>query len=112
VNAAETAYLQGVDLYKQEVARLPEAFEYNSVWALGEAKPPHYICGGTVKAAHNPTYEMAYNAYVNRMDSPAKMPKTLEYLKKVTRASTNPVDSHMMIYETLTHGGSEREASQ
>jgi hypothetical protein len=52
---------------------------------------------------------MAYNAYVHRAQKTVPMPKTLEYLEKVTRESADPVDSHMAIYETLTHGGSTRE---
>jgi hypothetical protein len=103
-NAAETAFIQGVDLYAEQQHRLPAAFEYNAMWALGKFKVPPYVCGGKVKASHDPTYEIAYNAYVNR-GNVSKMPNTLQYLIAATRKSADPVDVHMMVYETLTHGG-------
>ena len=64
---------------------------------------PQFVCGGKVKAHQDPTFEMAYNAYANRGNM--TMPNTLNYLTEVTRKQRDPVDRHMMIYETLTHGG-------
>jgi hypothetical protein len=43
-NAAETALVQGVDLYTEQQHRLPDAFEYNAKWALGKVRMASRCC--------------------------------------------------------------------
>jgi hypothetical protein len=47
-NAAETALLQGVDLWGAEAARLATAFEFNARLLLPGAASPRDLCGGRV----------------------------------------------------------------
>jgi len=105
LNAAETAYIQGTDLYKPNTARFTQALEYNANWLQG-TKPPSYVCGGYVDISgyEYPSFEVGYNAFVNRGSS--SLPITLAHIQQKVRTNADPYDWHMIIYETLTHGGS------
>jgi hypothetical protein len=96
INAAETARIQGVDLYTEQATRIVAALELHAGFLNGGAKPAG-LCGlggGVV-----PMWEIAYNQYVNR----AKMalPNTLQLLGKPGFRPTG-VDHHLA-WETLTH---------
>jgi rhamnogalacturonyl hydrolase YesR len=102
LDAAETARIQGVDLYREQASRLTAAMEFNSRYLLGQPVPAS-VCGGQVKPAHNPTYEIGYNEFHNRLGM--DLPLTWQYIVQGIRQQPTPVDIHMMIFETLTHGG-------
>lgn len=104
-DAAETAFLQGVDLYSEQATRLAAALEFNAKYLLGTPIPPE-VCGGTVKLNYNPTDEIGYNHLHNLLG--IDLPLTRKYLDERIRKQPTPVDIHMMIFETLTHAGSPR----
>jgi hypothetical protein len=106
-NAAETARLQGEDLWAGPgmATRLATALEFNARLLLPGAKSPPDLCSGRAVDAHAelPTYEVAYSALALRRG--ISMPTTLEHILASVRTNENPVDTHMMVFETLTHGG-------
>lgn len=106
-NAAETARLQGDDLWADPgvASRLATAFEFNARLLLPGAKSPPDLCSGRAVDAHAeyPTYEVAYAALALRRG--ISMPVSLAHIVASVRTNGNPVDAHMIVYETLTHGG-------
>lgn len=103
-NAAETALLQGVDLWGAEEARLATAFDFNARLMLTGVKSPPDLCGGKpVSVAEYPSFEVALAALGGRRK--VSLPNVLAHVLASVRTNANPVDSHMMVYETLTHGG-------
>jgi hypothetical protein len=103
LNAAETARIQGVDLYGSESARLTAALEFNTNLLIG-AKVPSYVCGGKVDISYDPTFEVGYNQYHNRSGS--ALPHTWQDIITHVRTMSDLGNLHMSIWETLTHGGS------
>jgi hypothetical protein len=102
LNAAETARIQGIDLYREQAARLTAAMEFNARYLLG-APVPKSVCSGQVQLVYNPTYEIGYNEFHNHLGM--DLPLTRQYIEQGIRKQSTPVDIHMMIFETLTHGG-------
>ena len=108
LDAAETAHIQGVDLYNDTASnafnRLTSALEFNAKYLLANSSTvPSYICGGTVTLQVYPTDEIGYNNYHNRQG--VDLPLTIQYLNQVIRQLPNPTEYHIMVYETLSHGG-------
>jgi hypothetical protein len=102
LDAAETAHIQGTDLYKEAKDRLTAALEFNAYYLLGNLVPAS-VCGGIVKPENYPTDEIGYTEYHIRLGM--NLPNTLEYLQKVIRKLSDPTERHIMVYESLTHGG-------
>jgi Alginate lyase len=106
LDAAETAHIQGVDLYNDVTSnarnRLTSALEFNAYYLMGNPVPS-YVCGGTVTLQVYPTDEIGYNEYHNRLG--IDLPLTIEYLQNTIRQLPNPTEYHIMVYETLSHGG-------
>jgi Alginate lyase len=106
LDAAETAHIQGIDLYNDVTSnaknRLTAALEFNAYYLMGNPVPTS-ICGGTVTLQVYPTDEIGYNEYHNRLG--IDLPLTLQYLQTVIRQLSNPTEYHIMVYETLSHGG-------
>jgi len=63
---------------------------------------PDDICHGTVKLGAGPTWVVGYNQLHNRLGM--NLPLTEQYISKVIDNEADPVDVHMMVFETLTHG--------
>jgi hypothetical protein len=108
LDAAETAHIQGVDLYNDTTSnafnRLTSALEFNAKYLLANSSTvPSYVCNGTVTLVVYPTDEIGYNNYHNRQG--VDLPLTYQYLTSVIRQLPNPTEYHIMVYETLTHGG-------
>ena len=97
INGAETAKIQGVDLYGQEQERITAGYELHAQYLDGAAVPT-WLCGGTL-SQNTPTYtwEIGYNAYANRAG--LSLPYTAKVIAKVRPTQVN----HMMVWETLTH---------
>lgn len=95
---AETAWIQGVDLYAEAQPRLVAALEFHAGFALGD-KVPGWLCGGALKATFAPIPETAYNHYHHRVG--IEMPRTAELIenKRPQRAS------HFFGWATLTTAG-------
>jgi hypothetical protein len=106
LDAAETAHIQGVDLYNDVPSnarnRLTAALEFNAYYLMGNPVPAS-VCGGTVTLQIYPTDEIGYNEYHNRLG--IDLPLTLQYLQTVIRQLPNPTEYHIMVYESLSHGG-------
>jgi len=108
INAAETARIQGVDLYgdigSSAQARLTAAMEYILKYdPNGSYQPvPSGLCGGTLSGSAKGTFEIGYNQYHNR--SGILLPNTLNYLNK-----NRPLKGSMhFLWETLSHGDLDR----
>jgi hypothetical protein len=97
INAAETAFQQGVDLYAAESQRLRTTMEFHADLLLG--KPPGAVCGGTVDLRVLNTWQIAYNHYQTRAGQ--SLPLTLRLITEKARA-IDPTYKHMS-WETLTH---------
>jgi hypothetical protein len=98
INAAETARIQGVDLYGEQKSRLVAGLEYHAAFLDGDAVPAN-LCGGKLNAVTpDPMWEIARNALETRLG--AAMPKTDALVAKIRPTGTD----HHMDWETLTHG--------
>jgi hypothetical protein len=99
INAAETARLQGVDLYAEEQARMVAGLEFNAQFLAG-AKVPSSLCHGELSSVSDAgMWEIAYNAYAGRAG--VAMPFTEQVVMMNRPSGTN----HHMVWETLTHAG-------
>jgi Alginate lyase len=97
INAAETAHIQGVDLYGDESKRIIAGLEFHAKYLNGAAVPSSLCTGTLVGVSPAPTWEIAYNHYANR--AKASLPQTKALIAKI-----RPVDTdHHMDWETLTH---------
>jgi len=105
-HAAETARIQGQKLFELEQVRITAAMEFHTKYLLG-APIPSYVCGGHPTLANDPTYEVAYNEYHNRLAK--SLPNTLAWLQKYVRAIPVPVNPLMMVFETLIDGAAAPE---
>jgi len=103
INAAETATIQGVDLYKSERQRLETGIEFLAYYLQGHSIPS-YICGGNVNiiGTYN-TFEIAYNSFHNRMGD--ILPNTHSLLVNTVRKSKGFSGWTISANEGLTHGG-------
>ncbi len=123
LDAAETAGIQGVNLYGDIESitdaaqgtfnvnaqnRLTSALEFNAYYLLNNPVPTS-VCGGTVTLQVYPVDEIGYNEYHNRLG--LNLPYTLQYLQTVIRQlpANSLTEYHIMVDESLTHGG---DASQ
>jgi hypothetical protein len=97
-HVAETARLQGMDLYGEMQQRMTAALEFHAGLDLGRPVPSS-ACGGTVNRGLGPVLEVAYNHYHNRKG--IALPKTQRLMERGRPAGT----SHFLAWETLTHAG-------
>jgi hypothetical protein len=97
IDAAETARIQGVNLYADEAARITAGFEFHAKYLNGAAVPAS-LCGGKLSDARpSSTWEIGYNEYANR-DGLA-LPNTAQLVM-----GNRPTGvALMMAWETLTH---------
>jgi hypothetical protein len=104
MNAAETARIQGLDLFLAEKTRLTAAMEFHARVLLGESLP-HNVCDGHGVADQNvtyPTYEVGFHFY-NTIQN-ISLPYSLKHIVQNVRPLPDPVNRWMMAWETLTHG--------
>jgi hypothetical protein len=92
-SAAETALIQGLDLYGEQAKRIVAGFEFDASLQTGPA--PSWLC--KVNKRSMPTFEIVYNHFANRKG--VAMPFTKQWLEKIRPTG---VDKHMA-WETLTH---------
>jgi hypothetical protein len=98
-NAAETALIQGVDLYATEAKRITAAYEFHAQYLDGKAVPG-WLCGGSLNAkSPDPMWEVGYNEYAGREG--LSLPNTKALLGKIRPTGAD----HHMVWETLTHAG-------
>jgi hypothetical protein len=95
VDAAETAYQQGLDLYAEQGKRIMAALEYQAQFlAPNNAPVPKNLAFNK-----HPTWEIAYNHFHNRLG--INLPKMAAVLPTNRPTGVN----HHMTWETLTHAG-------
>jgi hypothetical protein len=104
LNTAETARIQGVDLYGESLDRLTAAMEFHAKILL-QGSAPSYVCNGSaVQGIHSaPTFEVGYNEYSNRRN--VSLPYTKQHILTQVRTMADPATELIMVYETLSHGG-------
>ncbi len=93
-NAAETARQQGLDLYAEQGKRLMAALEFQAQYL----RPNNTPVPENLAFALNPTWEIAYNHFHNRLGN--SLPKMAAVLPTNRPTGVN----HHMAWETLTHG--------
>lgn len=97
-NVAETARIQGNDLYTGDTGtRLRYALGFQAQYELG-ATPPSWLCGGTVKRGLGPVTEVGYNAMSFRLGN--VMANTQTLTERNRPAGTNNL---FQAWGTLTH---------
>jgi hypothetical protein len=94
--AAETARVQGIDLFGEQSTRIRAGWEFAAQYLNGAAVPS-WLCGGTLNLSYDPTWEIVYNHYANRLGLAMPQSKTVVGHVRPTGAS------HHMVWETLTH---------
>lgn len=108
IYAAETARLQGIDLYGEQQTRIVAGMELNAGFQntyLTTGSYPNSPCGGTPQngdggAGWQYYWEVAYNHYHNRKG--VSMPNTLTMINRVRPTGGANQD----VFETLTHAES------
>ncbi len=95
VNAAETARQQGLDLYAEQGARMIAAMEYQAQFL----PPNNTPAPANLEFSLQPTWEIAYNHFHNRMG--VALPRMARVIP--TNRPTG-ADMNHMAWETLTHG--------
>ncbi len=95
---AETARIQGDDLYRTSVGtRLRDALEFHSTYRTG-TQVPGWLCGGHTSAALGPVTEVGYNALSFRLGFP--MPRTRRLTLRQRPTASNGL---FVAWETLTN---------
>lgn len=101
--AAETARIQGVDLYGEQQQRITLGLEFSAQYGaqlLDTGTVPSWLCGGTMNVGgtdYRFGWEVAYNAYAGRLG--LSLPYTGAM---VTRNRATGATNHTA-WETLTH---------
>lgn len=95
---AETARLQGQDLWGEVRERLRHAYGLHAKYQLGVEPMPSWLCGGTRAQALGPTTEVAFNALNTRLGIAMTNTKTL-----TERQRPAGTDRLFVAWETLTH---------
>lgn len=99
INAAETAHIQGVDLYGEQATRIATGLEWNAQWLDG-VTPPTWLCGGKLTDANaTHMWEIALNEYEGRLK------RSLPHVRSVAKSVRPTGTNHHMVFETLTHYG-------
>jgi len=96
-HVAETARIQGQDLYLELKDRLRHALGFHAKYELGTAVPS-WLCGGSVNRGLGPVTEVGFNALNFRMG--IAMTNTQNLTESRRPAGTNNL---FVAWETLTH---------
>lgn len=96
---AETAWLQGVDLYGEVGDRLTAALDLHARHQLGEPAPA-WLCGGRIERNLGPHLEVALNHLEGRLGE--SLPAARKLAVRTRPAGT---DDLFTAWETLTHAG-------
>ena len=98
INAAETARIQGIDLFSLEKTRLLAFMELHSKYMNGASTDA--LCNTQIAdVSPDPMWEIGYNAYAGVFATP--MPQTLTLVQSMRPTGA----THHMAWETLTHAG-------
>lgn len=122
-NVAETAWIQGLDLYTPNTERLRGALEFHTKFLNQGGYPPSgspykpgvrnvaspLVCNGTnLKLSYAPTYQVALTGMTRMLGSSATLPETYKYVHDwVWNLSANDACAPFMYCdEELTHAES------
>jgi hypothetical protein len=104
INAAETALIQGIDLYAEQAPRIVAGLELNAqYWLAGSSLPAPCTMADAANFTMNyvarPTWIIAYNEFATRLG------QVLPNVQKVIAQGTAPTkdDVHHIQWEALTH---------
>jgi hypothetical protein len=108
---AETAWIQGVDLYAEGSNRMIAGNEFLARW-LNWKPPagngmvqvhdaPSWLCGGSLKLQDLPSWEIVFNHYANRMGR--SMPETQATVLR--NRSKSSYTNLQLSWSKLTHAG-------
>jgi hypothetical protein len=105
INGAETARIQGVDLYSEQSTRIVAGLELAASYINGATTPDPgcpYNAGTAMGFPNplnkpNPMWEIAYNQYATRAGM--TLPNTASLIAKIRPTAVD----HEMAWETLTH---------
>jgi hypothetical protein len=95
-HVAETARIQGMDLYGEARERLTKALELHAGYEEGEPVPK-WLCGGKVELGFGPVPDVAYNHYANRLG--LELPET----KQLVQRERQQPPGFFYPWERLTH---------
>jgi hypothetical protein len=101
VNAAETAFIQGIDLYGEQAMRIATAAEFAATYLLGEPAQAYLCSSNPITLALVATFEIAYAHLSGQLGM--AMPLTWKQIKSNVRPQAGQ-DSIVSVYEMLTHG--------
>jgi len=101
VNAAQTALIQGIDLFAEQQVRLVAAAEFASRYLLGAPQEAFLCSGHALSLDLVGTFEVAYARLAGGMGLP--MPLTWQQIVKHVRPAASQ-DGIVSVYESLTHG--------
>jgi hypothetical protein len=97
LDSAETALIQGVDLYGEQAKRITAAMEFHAGFLLGQPIP-NWLGQGKLDLRTIATWEIGYNHYHNRLGL------ELPQVEKLIQAKIRPSGADLfMDWETLTH---------
>jgi hypothetical protein len=96
IHAAETARIQGIDLYEEQAPRIAAGFELHASY-LGSTPPPTPCRTPLSAVTPDPTWEVGYNEYADRFGM--ALPETSALLRVIRPTGSD----HHMDWETLTH---------
>jgi hypothetical protein len=97
INAAETAKIQGVDLFALEQPRITAFLELHSKYLNGASTVS--LCDTAIAGVDaDPMWEIGYNAYAGV--GGVSLPETLKLVQSLRPTGA----THHMAWETLTHG--------
>jgi hypothetical protein len=97
-HVAETARIQGRDLYSEVRERLRQALGFHARYQVGAAAVPSSLCGGSLNLGLGPITEVGFNALHNRLG--IAMTSTQNLTEQQRPAGTNNL---FVAWETLTH---------
>jgi hypothetical protein len=95
-HGAETARIQGIDLWGEQKTRFAAGLEFHAGYEAGQ-KVPSWLCGGSVNKGTGGYWEAAYNALHTRLGM--NLPNTQKLLESRRPTGT---DNHSSGWETLT----------
>ncbi|NUR83927.1 MAG: hypothetical protein HOY71_07555, partial [Nonomuraea sp.] len=104
-HVAETAGLQGVDLYGKAKHRLRYAMDLHAKLQLG-GTVPSWLCGGKVTRTLDAHFEVPFNALHRRLGY------AMPYAEKWVEQERPAGPSHFMGWETLTHADNPKYADK
>jgi hypothetical protein len=97
IHAAETARIQGVDLYSEQATRIEAALELHAGYLNAGASAASPCAAALVAVKPDPTWEVGYNEYANRAG--ASLPNTEQLINAIRPTGTD----HHLDWESLTH---------